>query len=557
MRMPLAMGPTCCLLAAFAAACPPPSAAQVVTGQLRSSADRRPLPGAFLVLGDSLGRAHARTMSDRDGYFTLRAPRSGRYRLEAELLGYRTASSPLFTLGSDALEYPFTIEVAPVRLPTIEVASRERGCERRPDGPEVAGLWAEIRKVLAATAWTERFGGMSYTNHVYRLAVAPERRLLLEEAGSTTTARTRSPFAVATPADLARRGFSRQDSAEIILLGPDATVLTSDEFLNGHCFRLAADRRLPGVVGLAFEPLRRQRGVTDIRGTLWVDRESAALRRLEYTYTNLPEPYAGYGAGGELEFQLLGNGAWVVRSWRIRSPFLVVGRDADNRPGIQRRGTIEDGGVVLRAAEGARVHYAIGGDGAVAGVVRNQPDGSPLSGARVLLTGTGLSAETAADGRYLIPGVPPGRYGISFSHPVTRDLAIPVALDSIEVAGAGTLRHDFLLPRLDAVQLRVCPSTIVSDAAPGLVYGIVTDSAGQPVNGAEVRADWVSAGLARTVRARVGERSDVNGRYYICRLPPDTPLAIQLRAGSVHRLLNTRIPPAGPAVSRLDVQLSR
>ena len=86
----------------------------------------------------------------------------------------------------------------------------------------------------------------------------------------------------------------------------------------------------------------------DIRGVVWLDRASAELRRVEYSYANLPKttyemcddapmnvPVAErkrrcqsatddaanrLGLGGELDFQRLATGEWLVASWAMRKP---------------------------------------------------------------------------------------------------------------------------------------------------------------------------------------------------------------------------------------------
>ena len=43
-----------------------------------------------------------------------------------------------------------------------------------------------------------------------------------------------------------------QDDGSVHYFGPDASILLSNVFLNGHCFRLAEEEGRPGAIGLAF-----------------------------------------------------------------------------------------------------------------------------------------------------------------------------------------------------------------------------------------------------------------------------------------------------------------
>ena len=60
-------------------------------------------------------------------------------------------------------------------------------------------------------------------------------------------------------------GFSRPNGTDVYLLGPDATILTSQEFLDTHCFGVVADSRNPGMIGLSFAPLRRRDDIVQPR----------------------------------------------------------------------------------------------------------------------------------------------------------------------------------------------------------------------------------------------------------------------------------------------------
>jgi hypothetical protein len=67
-------------------------------------------------------------------------------------------------------------------------------------------------------------------------------------------------------------------------------------------------------------PARPHRGITEIEGTLWVDRETSELRLLEYRYAGVRPEYAAVNVGGFVEFLRLPTGSWLVNRWAIRMP---------------------------------------------------------------------------------------------------------------------------------------------------------------------------------------------------------------------------------------------
>ncbi len=95
---------------------------------------------------------------------------------------------------------------------------------------------------------------------------------------------------------------------------PDVDVLLSESFAGTHYFHVepsTTDR--PQMVGVGFTSMLNRPDVSNIEGTLWVDRTSSELRSLEFRYTNLPPVAARTNAGGLVEFMRLSTGSWLVR----------------------------------------------------------------------------------------------------------------------------------------------------------------------------------------------------------------------------------------------------
>ncbi|NIQ25989.1 MAG: hypothetical protein GTN88_05475, partial [Gammaproteobacteria bacterium] len=191
-------------------------------------------------------------------------------------------------------------------------------------GLELARVWEEARKALAATRWTEERQLFAFWIHRYSRVLDPNTLVIQQEKSDSVWRAGGKPF-ITPPADeLIADGFVQRTASGELYYAPDAEVLLSDSFLDTHCFALepARDER-PGLVGLAFRPVRG-RGVTDVEGVLWLDERSAELRYLEFRYAGLRFPahmdVARSGFGGRLDFERLPTGAWIIRRWRIRGP---------------------------------------------------------------------------------------------------------------------------------------------------------------------------------------------------------------------------------------------
>ena len=295
------------------------TAAQAVEGRVVGAATGQPVVGALLILVGGDRVEQARTASTAAGGYALRAPGPGEYRLVVLRIGFVRWESPSMRLDPGALlQYAIELPEEPLRLTEITV-ERESGCRVRPGAGETVGvLWEEARKALALAHITKT--GRQY---LFR-TVRTERRISatlrpLEDPRVISFGLANWSFRSASADSLTRLGFVLPDSAGArVYHGPDVEVLFSEAFLELHCFRLHPDRERD-LIGLAFEPLRR-RFQPDIEGVLWLDRRTAALRRLDFSYTNLEGWVPKGPAGGSIDFDVLPTGAWVIHRWVLRAP---------------------------------------------------------------------------------------------------------------------------------------------------------------------------------------------------------------------------------------------
>jgi hypothetical protein len=334
-----------------------------VTGQVVDKATAAPVGEGFVVLLDEQGREVARTLTAASGRFSLQAPRPGRYRLRSERIAYVAFVGPPFTLeASQTLTHQLAVTALAVQLAAIQVTGRTT-CRVNPERAQAtAAVWDEVRKALAAAVWTERQRIYRYRTVAFERDWDERRSEVREEVSDTVLGHSQAPFASVPAAELDAHGYIVIQADSIAYYGLDAVVLQDSTFLASHCFGLVRRSR-DGTrqVGLSFEPEPRRR-LSDVRGVLWLDEETAELRSLEFNYTRVPEEVTDERIGGTVEFLRLPVGAWIIRRWELRMPrlaartFALPGGRAQRRVVVQ--GFRDGGGEVLeiQALDGRRVY---------------------------------------------------------------------------------------------------------------------------------------------------------------------------------------------------------
>ncbi len=474
MRRILVLALACTMIAA-------PAAAQSVSGTLVDPGGA-PLGGALVTLLSSAGRVVATASTRPDGRFALTAPAAGEYRVRAERIGHATTLSPPVALrAGETSSLRLAAAAGGVQLEGIQVAAGERGCVVNPrSGARTAALWEEARKALSATRFSEESGGNRFTVRRFNRQMDAVTAMTVELKEDTTTARRVTPFRSVPPEDLARNGYVRRDGRENVYLAPDAQVLLSDEFLDGHCFRVVpGSGETAGMVGLAFEPVRGRR-LPDVQGTMWLDPASAELRSMDFRYTELRGFAVGDEWGGNLEFGRTDAGAWIVRRWALRLPMMgrasnPLGSSVANaRVGVV--GISEVGGEVLASSATSAPAPAAAPAGMVAGTVFDSTRAAPLAGARVVLAGTPYAAVTDAAGTFQMQGVPAGSYRVEFSHPRADTLRWQPAGAEVTVAAGGAGAVSLALPRRALARVAPRRDSLAVVAVAGVVGTAAAES---------------------------------------------------------------------------------
>ena len=335
---------------------------QTVRGRVVEAETGAPIPGAVVVLQDAAGRRVAAVLADAEGRYRVSAPGAGTYQLRAERVGFANPAAVTLQLAEgQTVEHELRTASRRVVLEEVVAEGQRRRCAGRPqEGAQAATVWDEARKALAATALAQESGDYWFLSELRIRDTDLTGRWVMRDSTRQAVAQGR-PFLSATVEELVRGGYVVMEPRRVEMMGVDATAILSDLFVQHHCFGLRRPgREQRGLVGLEFVPLDG-RVEPDVRGVLWLDRATAELRYVEYTYTGLGFRGPVRRLGGRIDFQRVPNGAWIIPSWLVRAPLLRAANERELNLRSMRRfhmfGISEQSGRVLevRTGDGATV----------------------------------------------------------------------------------------------------------------------------------------------------------------------------------------------------------
>lgn len=308
--------------------------AQVVRGVVTGRDSAVPLVGVLVALEPAGEAARAPleshalpaatgagVLTNPRGEYAIRAPASGMYRLSAKRIGVqRFRSEPFVLRDGETRRLDIALEPALQRLPEVRVSTPGICIAREEQVSRVVALWDEARTALTANriSLRDRLYEGSVTRYVRELD--PRTGKVVSDARTETHGIMDRPLTGLSGDSLSKIGFWQpvENGRAIVYHAPDAEVLLSAAFQRDHCYSLAArPRSRRGLVGIAFEPLA-SRTTGEVAGALWLDERSFELRLVEFRYVG--GGALGEAAGGELHFERLTNGAWVLRRWFVRMP---------------------------------------------------------------------------------------------------------------------------------------------------------------------------------------------------------------------------------------------
>ncbi|MBI2408618.1 MAG: carboxypeptidase regulatory-like domain-containing protein [Gemmatimonadetes bacterium] len=298
---------------------------QVVQGTLLR-ADSTPAAGVIVVaVRGARDSVLARTMTNGSGRFALTLT-PGEVRLRALRIGHHPFAFAAYTLSAGARrEARAVLPNDPIVLSAVTTEASSSCRQSGTAGAQVATVFEEVRKALLASTLKSGDGDPLARLSVYEQARSVGNRAFREPTLEFQEGVTVKPFQSIKPDSLAKVGYMQPDSIAALYHAPDAEVLLSESFASTHCLGLTEGKgERAGWIGLTFRPQQFRRGYVDVRGTLWLDRATNELRRMQYTYDGLPITMQRAEPGGDVEFTRLPDGIWFVSRWEIRMPRMTL-----------------------------------------------------------------------------------------------------------------------------------------------------------------------------------------------------------------------------------------
>ncbi|MES2177925.1 MAG: carboxypeptidase regulatory-like domain-containing protein [Gemmatimonadota bacterium] len=516
-----------------------------------------PVVGVVVQMTDSTATTvFSRVLSNARGEYRLVAPAAGSYRVRTLRIGFRPLVSDAVTLAAgQEVTQRLTVDGVVFALDTVRVIGRN-SCRSFGDaGASTFAVWEQVRTALTNAQMTVGARSISATTVSFARTLEPDLRRVRDQRMQVRTDFVAQPWVGITPDSLHRVGYVTTDAENATnYYAPGFEVLLSDIFVTDHCFKLRRDDKR---LGIEFEPAPERKDIADLRGTLWLDRATAELRRLEFRYVNVSFEQED-NARGEMDFVRMRDGGFAIARWSIRMPVLEldIRRGARNGAGTRITAIRFSGGELSLARRGADTLWSRT-PLVVTGVVMDSLAGTPLRGAYVALMGTQLGAVSDDDGRFSMSGVIPGEYTVQVST-ASLDSVGAIHQSTIAVTDGATPAR-IRVPTASQLAATLCGST--ARKATGIVFGQLQGVRGASnSDGAEVTADWTEVtlgGASAPAPRHVSVRPNATGQFRVCDVP--LGIAITIRASSDSSgadPLEIRIPPDGRFI-RADVLLDK
>lgn len=534
--------------------------AQGVRGSV-ADAGGVPIPGVVVQLIGADSGIAARALTDAEGRFLVVAQRAGTYRVRTLRIGFRPVTSEPIALGAGQ-EVPRQVAMAAVSLglDTVRVGGRNACGQAANAGTMTLALYEQARAAITATSISGIQRGVTARRVVYTQLFDAAGFRTVSASSDVFTQPLAQPWPSEPPENLHRYGYIVVDPDSTAYRAPGLDMLASSYFFEDHCFRLTKGRE-DSELGIEFTPTAERKKLADIRGTMWMDRATAQLKRIEFRYSNPENPDLESGARGEIDFVRLATGAWGVAKWSIRMPVLAIGVNATRGFGVAAGAESRVRIVNIRQSGGELALVTAGADTLYArppltltGTVTDSATGRDVAGARLELAGTALVATSERNGRFSMTGVLPGEYTLNVRTPALDSLGIGNEMAVSVTDGKTPLR--VRVPTAQQIVAAFCGAARARTEIPGIVVGAVhgRDGAAAPPN-ARVTVEWndITTGDARSADVR----ADDSGNFRVCGVALHAPLVMRAVADSLASAPVATAVSADQRMARVELVLDR
>jgi len=183
---------------------------------------------------------------------------------------------------------------------------------------------------------------------------------------------------------------------------------------------------------------------------------------------------------------------------------------------------------------------------------------APLEGAEVWIESTNRMARSDAAGHFELTALAPGRYVLTFYHPILDSAGLSVPPVTVDVGADETTDIALATPSPAQAHHVLCPKDPLRRT--GVILGVVRNAVDeQPLPAVTISAHWTTYDIAeRAIRSApraIEARSDASGHVLLCGLPTDVALVIRGRTerGAAGMLV---VDLAGRAFARADLHLA-
>lgn len=524
---------TCLLLLASVGAVAKSQVA--LRGTILDSSTQLGLPGAVVSATDSAGRLMARTMTNAQGAFVLRAARPPAY-LDVIRIGYE----PQRTSFTRDRIVRIAMTPIPQLLTRVHVSDRAV-CPGSSGGEPVLQLWEQARAGLLPSIVAREANPANVHSILYQRELTAEDDVIRRQSERMRVGQATRPFLAMDAKRLAQEGYMRVERSNRQYFAPDADVLFDEAFAASHCFRaLHADSAHAGQIGLAFDPQNGRAAPVDVSGVIWMQAHQPEVRSIDFRYTGL-EP-GMESAGGHLDLVTPPNGATFIDEWFIRIPIIApvsTGSARFNEGGVVRSRSSEyrssgvyiAGGVISAARWSDSSAWEVPPTG-ITGVVIDHGSGEAVANAVITFEGTTDTLVTDSLGRFGNQQMLPGTYRM-----VTSDTTL-VALGrdrsdrrTVVVRKARVIEQRIELPAIQESIAQLCDKPR-SASNPAMLAGRIVFSSPASARSARVHVSWrltdSRLGTLRLSELTREAEVDSRGRFVVCALPLDQRLDLHL-----------------------------